>query len=106
MKNTWNVTYAIVTPESAEHGDTAEAGFLAEDLSFKDAIGVLRHCGGYVQADCYPVSLESAPRGFTATDDQDYRDGSQESRSLHVPDHVSNYSRIRIARLLGCYGVK
>jgi hypothetical protein len=34
----FNVTYGIVTPESAEQGDYSETGFIAQDLPFRDAI--------------------------------------------------------------------
>ena len=50
--NSYSVTYDIVTPESAENGDVAEAGYVAEDVSLRDAIDAVggvcyEHNGGY-----------------------------------------------------------
>lgn len=106
MRNTWNVTYEIVTPESAEDGDAAEHGFLIEDASFRDAIDAWSHGGAYTEADSCPISLAYPPRWFTVQDDPSYRDGSQESRSLHIPDHVTPASRVRLARVFRCYGLR
>jgi hypothetical protein len=100
----FNITYSIVTPESAEHGDIAESGFRAENLTFREAMDELRwYRGGYVEADCLPVHR---PRWFTFCEaDHDYATGAVTSYSLHIPEHVTEASRQRIARLLGCYGV-
>jgi hypothetical protein len=93
----FNVTYEIVTHESAEHGDAESRGFVAESVSLREAI---REIGHYAhEADCYPVS---SPRWFTNYEyDEDFVTGARESRSLHLPNHLTEASRMRIARLLG-----
>jgi len=97
----FNVTYEIVTPESAEHGDADERGFYLQNVSLSEAIDALEHC--HVEADCCPVS---SPRWFTAYNvSEDYITGGIESRSLHLPDSITESSRMRIARLIHCYGV-
>ena len=89
----FSVTYEIVTPESAEHGDTAEDGFIAENISLRDAIDEV---GGV--CDEHNGNCEWFTRYDYGTD---YRTGARESRSLHVPDSVTNATRTRIGRLLG-----
>lgn len=105
MSTGFSITYSVVTPESAEDGDYADHGFLAENVSFRDAMDELRwYRGGYVEADSFPVHR---PRWFTfVSADEDYATGARTSYSLHVPDHITEASRMRIARLLGCYGVR
>lgn len=110
----WNVTYEIVTPESAEYGDAEEHGFVAQNVSFRDALNYWdgMHC--HVEANCYPVNNRGricvCPRWFTAYKVNDgtrdyYETGAEESRDLHIPDHITPSSRLRIARLIGCDGL-
>ena len=91
--NSYCVTYDIVTPESAENGDVAEAGYVAEDVSLRDAIDAVggvcyEHNGGYEWFTNCEYNLN-------------YGTGAQESRSLHLPDGITGASRVRIGRLLG-----
>lgn len=93
----FNVTYEITTHESAEHGDAEERGFVAEDVSLREAIGYMGHRAD--TADCWPIQ---SPRWFTNDDfDENFQTGARESRSLHMPDNLSEASRQRIRRLLG-----
>jgi hypothetical protein len=101
----FNVTYEIVTPESAEQGDAEERGFLLEDARLREAVDLCESCGTLVEADSSPLSREQPPRWLTFYGDLDYRDGSQESRSLHLPEGITPSSALRIARLVGCYGL-
>ena len=98
----FNVTFEIVTPESAEFGDAADRGFLVQDVSFRDAMERLGADGCHVEADCCPVEN---PSWFTAYSETD-GDENQESRSLHLPNSLTESSRLRIARLLDCYGLR
>ena len=91
--NSYSVTYDIVTPESAENGDVAEAGYVAEDVSLRDAIDAVggvcyEHNGGYEWFTNCEYNLN-------------YGTGAQGSRSLHLPDGITGASRVRIGRLLG-----
>lgn len=100
----FNVTFETVTPESAEQGDAADRGFIAEGVTLREAIR--EHCqgfgwNGYVEADSWPCSLSCPPRWFTFYGEMDYRTGETESRSLHLPEGISPSSALRIARLLG-----
>ncbi len=108
MKTGFNVTYDIVTDESAEHGDTAENGFIAEDVSLRTALDYLfetrtNSCSGVtaIEANECPVT---DPRWITVNNGMEYLTGDYESRSMHFPDFVTPASRCRIARLVGCYG--
>lgn len=104
----FSITYEIVTPESAEDGDNAESGFLVEDVTFRDAMDELRwYRGAYVEADSYAGGRPHRPRWFTFYNaDEDYSTGAVTNYSLHLPERITDASRMRIARLLGCYGAK
>jgi len=93
----FDVTYEIVTHESAAEGEAEERGFVAEGVSLREAYKLV---GCYaLEADCWPVH---GPRWFTNFEyDEDFRTGARESRSLHLPNHLTEASRMRIARLLG-----
>ena len=105
MSAMFQITYEIVTPESAEHGEAEERGMFMENVTFREAMSELRwHRGCYVEADCCPVQN---PRWFTFFDaDENYVTGERTIYSLHIPEHITESSRMRIARLLGCYGVR
>jgi hypothetical protein len=92
-KNRFSVTYDIITPESAAQGDTAEDGFIAENVGLREAI---EDVGGV----CYEHNGNY--EWFTNHEyDTNYRTGALERRALHPPDGTSRASRVRIARLLG-----
>jgi hypothetical protein len=97
----FSVTYEIITPESAEHGDFADAGFVSESCSLREAIDLV---GNQVtEANEYPITC---PRWLNNYEyGENYATGERESRSLHFPDHITAASRCRIARMLGCYGI-
>lgn len=102
MAKRFRVTYEVVTPESAEHGDAAERGFIAPggwrtsagnpeiELGLREAIelvaaGVMEDCGQW----------------FTEADGRlNYETGASERRSLHAPDNITAASYARLARLL------
>lgn len=95
----FNVTYEIITEESAQAADAEERGFLLEDVSLRDAINeVCNH--GYIEASCYPIK-HSPYVWFTAYGEMDMHDGSYENRSLHCPKNITPSSHRRVARLLG-----
>ena len=97
------VTFESFTPESVEHSDASERGYVAQDVTLRDALAL---CEGsdHVEADCYPVTREYPPRWFTfyPSDPDPYAD----VHSLHLPDTLTTSTRLRIARLVGCYGVR
>lgn len=105
MKATWNVTYEVVTEASAMEGDCEERGFDLENVSFRDAVEHFGRSGTTCEADTFPVSLACPPRWFTRYGEMDYKTGDTRSLSLHIPKHITPSSRLRIARLVGCYGI-
>ena len=106
----FNITYEIVTPESAEHGDAEERGFHLENLSFGEAMAEIRSLGlrgAHCEADSCPVTIDCPPRSFYFPEaDTDHQTGATTSYAVHLPRHVTPASRMRIARLLGCYGAQ
>lgn len=105
----FNVTYDIVTDESAKNGDTAESGFISQDVSLRDAMADLfatrtnrvDSCGGFIECNEYPVK---APSWVTVGNGVEFETGAVESRSLHIPAHVTAASRRRIAKLCRAHG--
>ena len=103
----WAVTFTTVTPESAEEGDFDETGHVLEEGSFREALAAwwedARGC--HVEADTMPTNPCNPPRWFTAcAGEPDYVTGAEREVSLHIPDDVTPASRLRLARLVGCYG--
>jgi hypothetical protein len=99
MKRGWNITYEIITDESAEHGEAEECGFEFEDTDFRTAIDFFMNHGGNITASCYPVE---GYRWLSSTDPENH--GECYNVSLHPPDQITDSSRMRIARLVGCDG--
>lgn len=99
------ITYETFTEESAEEGESADSGFLAEGLTFREAMDKLRYVGGYVEADSYSGSRPHRPRWFTFYNaEMNFAKGETTNYALHLPESLSDASRMRIARLVGCYG--
>ena len=110
----FRVTFDVVSPESAESGDTERNGFLtaqgwefaqqdfstwaewqaftAPQMTLKEAVNL---CG----------SLENSGSWLTEADgSQDYRTGEETRKSIHPPRNISPASYARLCRALGvCY---
>lgn len=99
----FSVTYEIVTAESAENGEVEDCGFVAESLSLRDALDLAVQTES---SQCEQTSIEASDsdigsaRWFTVCNSPTYDEGRQESRSLHIPEHVTASSRARIYRAL------
>lgn len=101
--NKFNVTFETVTEESAEVGEPESTGFEAEGVSLREALSIIGGCEGGVESNEYPVR---APRWFTFfKQNEDYSTGEVTNMSLHLPESLTPSSRLRIARLVRCYGV-
>lgn len=101
----FSVTFETVTPESAEHGDTADAGFVVQGVGLRAALDEFGYwADGGIEASC--SDIEDA-RWLTAyRTREDFATGEVENRSIHFPDAMTGASRRRLARLLGCLGVR
>lgn len=102
----FNVTFEIVTDESAENGDAQERGFIAENISLREAIDRLSASSNScdlasIDADSWPISRDNPPRWITYQYGRDWESGEFESRSIHFPRGITGSSAIRVARLLG-----
>ncbi len=101
----FDVTYEIVTPESAEDGEAEERGFIGEGLTLRDAVWEVQatrtnavdgvEC---IECDSWPCRR---PRWITVNNGMEFETGANESRSLHIPSTVTPASARRIARLIG-----
>ena len=101
----FSVTYEIVTQESSEEGEAEESGFVIENATLREAVSELfdtrtSGCSG-VESVEPSDSVVSYARWITVYNGMEYETGAHESRSLHIPDHVTAASRRRIARLCG-----
>lgn len=105
----FRVTYEIITPESAEHGDFAESGFIfphgGRDPVFRD--GIMHpgqaHFFTLKEALTYCSTMEETGLGnwFHGIDpDINYHTGEEEFRNLHPPRNISDASYARLCRAL------
>jgi hypothetical protein len=109
-KRGFSVTFERYLP----HGDDEdiceadEREFVIEDVSLRDAMRLgLEYLNpdwaGHCEPDCHPVrgvrwlSFDNWNDGT----DEYFRLGITERRALHIPDHISESSRIRICKLFG-----
>lgn len=108
MPQRFNVTFEIVTDESAENGDSEESGFIAQSIGLREAINLVQETNSpHCEQTCVEASDSniSAARWVTIYNGRDWQSGEFENRSIHFPESLSPASRVRIARLLNCYGV-
>ena len=104
------VTYEIVTPESAEHGDAAEIGFVLPASGFHlkvpvDQIGDfedseldwdLRDAEQWLGRH----GMEDSGRWFTSCDGEiDFASGAETRYALHPSDNITAASYERLARI-------
>ena len=100
----FNVTYEIVTQESAEHGDSDESGFIIQGAGLRDALESVNGTRTTRVDGVLAIETSESGSGFrwiTICNGMEYETGAHESRSLHIPDNVTPSSRRRIARMLG-----
>jgi len=106
----FSVTFERYFPhdEGEDVCEPDEIGFVIEDVSLRDAMSLgLEYSrpewAGSCEADSYPVR---SVRWLTFHNWNDFtreniEQGIDESRSLHIPDSVTEASRMRICRLFG-----
>jgi hypothetical protein len=79
----FSITFEIITPESAEHGDAEERGFLDENATadYEEMVEMMQ---GMAPSNS-PPSIENAHNTwYTAYDvDVDYKTGAHENNSYH-----------------------
>lgn len=74
-------TFEVVTPESAEDGEAAESGFLAESesVTFKELVSLMK---SHPVPSCRPARGE-AYEWLSSYSETNYRDASETTESLH-----------------------
>jgi hypothetical protein len=88
-------TFDVVTPESAEDGESAESGFLveSESVTFRELVSLMR---AHPNPSCYPPRGESF-EWLSSYPETDYRDASERTESLHFdqenPERAAKYWR-------------
>lgn len=100
----FNVTYEIISQDSAELGDAARRGFAGVELDLRSAIRELfevetqeTDCIQAIEPNCSDLS---AARCVTVYNGMQYHTGNFENRSLHFPEHITPSSAARIVRLI------
>lgn len=75
-----NITYEVVTEESAEQGEASERGFLVEqqDCGFRELLDTIKY-SGFNQPD----SSCGIPRWLSDYPEQNYTDGSWTTKTIH-----------------------
>jgi len=88
-------TYAVISPESAEHGEYEEMGFLAEreEVTLRELVELLR--GG--RASSSP-SRGTPNEWVEYSSDTDYRTGSETIESAHYCREQTNPNAPRLWR--------
>jgi len=118
MLYNFHVTYDVVTPESAEHSDYAESGFMTADYQQVELpAGCCGAAAGQIKDLC-GLRLREAIELMSCVEDggagtsfyecdgrQDYRTGAETRYALHCPDHATGASLARIRRLLVARGL-
>ena len=124
----FRITFETVTEESAQHGDFATHGFVTRNLNIpertympkkpaefglREAIEFCQGHGGHCEADSCPISINNPPRWFSwCNEDLNGSCGAtgnctlSRTVSLHLPRNITASSAMRIARYVGCYGIK
>jgi hypothetical protein len=107
MTRNWAIGREIVTEESAAIGET-ESRTWDGGLTFREAVRAFLDAPAEqgVEADSFPISEACPPRWFVAYGGMDYKSGDWGNTSLFIPPQVTPASRMRVARLVGCYGAK
>lgn len=112
MSNKFMVTFERWSHDDAEVGETDDKGFVMESATLREAMrNGLEFIHPKWAGPCEPsdsrlanVRWLSFYRWNDGTRDY-YESGIEETRSLHIPEHVTPASRQRIARLFGCVGI-
>lgn len=102
----FNVSTEIVTPESAENGDTdEEQGWVEMGLTLREAVTMVHEVRTSRAEGVQCIECDSSPavdpRWVTVVNGMEFETGAQESRSLHMPRRLTASTRRRIARLVG-----
>jgi len=91
----FNVTYETITPESAEHADVADQGFVREHVSLREALLAVgfspRDRGGFEDNGSWFSTIDPA---------RDYSDGSETYYAIHPDDNITSASYARVRRVL------
>lgn len=88
-------TFDTVTPESAEGGDVADSGFLAESesVTFRELVSLME---SHPNPSCHPPRGE-AYEWLSSYPETNYRDCSETTESLHFsrenPPRMAKYWR-------------
>lgn len=105
MNTKLDVSFEIITQESAREGEAAECGWIVIGANLRAALEAFRatrtsKCDGItgIEADSWPCIR---PRWITVTNGMEFETGAVECRSLHIPKTVTTSSARRIARLAG-----
>lgn len=85
----FNVTYELVTPESAEHGDAAERGFICEGVRLSEAFEAMGR-----------AATEDSGRWISNHEyGHCYETGAEETRAIHPPRNLTESSYRRLCRV-------
>src|SRR5262245_41839033 len=105
-KHGFSVTFERFLPhdDGEEICEADESGFVVESVTLREALGeiAMRPQWARASANEWPIV---APRRFTFDKWNDctrenIEQGIDENRALHVPDHITDASRRRLARFL------
>lgn len=99
---TFNVTYETWTTEDLEIGDTDNKGFLAQDVSLRDALYEIRQTGGNAGCPGYG-GVERSGRSWyfmAGTSGDSYETDESTDAAIHADPSITESSLGRIDRLI------
>jgi hypothetical protein len=99
----FNVTYEIVTPESAEEADVDEHGYIQAEATLREALTAVwdtrtSHVDGILSVEVSDRWCDA--RWVTVNNGMEFLTSAYESRSLHFPEELTGATRKRIIRLV------
>lgn len=83
------VTYEIVTPESAQDGESDESGILDENLTFEVAADLVKRTRTNLIESRQVMEYDEHTRTVRVTNGVEFQTGAHEIRTLHFPRHLS-----------------
>lgn len=112
----FHVTYEVTTPESAQHGDTADSGFIGRHGERVSLDGLWGEAAARVKERC-ALTLHEALAAFgdrysakgleisgfdyyQADWSTDFRTGAETRLAFHIDGRVTPSSHMRVERLL------
>ena len=108
---TYSITFDVVTPESAEHGDFAETGYIVKDRpividedcdAITAAVKLIQDNCGHVEASCSTIDRYTS--WIQSDGGMDYSTGAETRHNVHLEGY-SDAEMVAVAAGLTALGL-